>query len=65
MSCIFEEVVNLESIRFLVLSCMFVKGNELKDKECVRREEIFVDCCRFVDDFEIFISAFLLALQAR
>jgi len=44
VSRIIKEVVNLESIRFLVLSCMFMKGNELKDKECVRREEVFVDC---------------------
>jgi len=46
-----------------------VRGDELNDKECVRREEVFVDCYGFVNGFEFFfiffISALLLALQAH
>ena len=65
MFCSIEEAVSLKSIRFLVLPWLFVKINESSDKECVRRGEVFIDCCGFVDGFEIFISAFLLALQVR
>jgi len=65
VSCIIEKVVSLESIRFLVWSWSFMRGNESNDKECAQRREVFVNCYEFVDGFEIFISAFLLALQAR